>query len=76
MNNLQTFIKNIIKEDIGQGDHTSLSCIKKTVFGEAKLICKEESVLAGVELVKMICNYYFIFVYCFSYFFCNFINNT
>ena len=58
MNDIKSFIQNIIKEDIGKGDLTSLSCIDKNVSGEAKLICKENAVLAGVEMIEMICHYY------------------
>ncbi len=58
MNDIKSFIKNIIKEDIGTGDQTSLSCIDSNVSGEAKLICKENAILAGVEMISMICNYY------------------
>jgi len=58
MNDIKSFIQNIIKEDIGKGDQTSLSCIDKNVSGKAKLICKENAVLAGIEMVEMICHYY------------------
>lgn len=44
------FIKNAIAEDVGDGDHTSLSTIPKNTQGKAKLIVKEDGVLAGVEL--------------------------
>ena len=58
MDDIKSFIKNIIKEDIGIGDQTSLSCIDSNVSGEAKLICKENAILAGVEMIRMICQYY------------------
>jgi len=44
------FIKNAIAEDIGDGDHTSLSTIPAGTQGKAKLIVKEDGILAGVEL--------------------------
>lgn len=44
------FIKNAIAEDVGDGDHTSLSTIPKGTQGRAKLIVKEKGILAGVEL--------------------------
>ncbi len=37
-------------EDIGDGDHTTLSCIPATAMGKSKLLIKEEGVLAGVEI--------------------------
>ena len=58
MDDIKSFIKNIIKEDIGIGDQTSLSCIDSNVSGEAKLICKESAILGGVEMISMICHYY------------------
>lgn len=44
------FIKNAIAEDVGDGDHTSLSTIPAGTQGKAKLIVKDSGVLAGVEL--------------------------
>ncbi len=44
------FIKNAIAEDVGDGDHTSLSTIPAGTQGKAQLIVKEDGVLAGVEL--------------------------
>ncbi|NOZ34132.1 MAG: carboxylating nicotinate-nucleotide diphosphorylase [Chlorobi bacterium] len=43
-----------IAEDIGDGDHSSLSCIPKTEKGKVKLLVKEEGILAGVEITKEI----------------------
>jgi len=55
MNNiLQEFIKQAIKEDIGDGDHTSLSCIPETAEGTMKLLVKQEGVIAGVDVAKRI----------------------
>lgn len=48
------FIKNAIAEDVGDGDHTSLSTIPLGTKGRAKLIIKEAGILAGVELAKEI----------------------
>ncbi|TCC89503.1 carboxylating nicotinate-nucleotide diphosphorylase [Pedobacter frigiditerrae] len=50
------FIKNAIAEDVGDGDHTSLSTIPKNTQGKAKLIVKEDGILAGVELAIEIFN--------------------
>ena len=41
-------------EDIGDGDHTSLSSIPATAMGKSRLIIKETGVLAGVEVAKRI----------------------
>lgn len=41
-------------EDIGDGDHTTLSCIPADAVGKSQLIIKENGVLAGVEVAKEI----------------------
>ena len=53
---LNAFIDNALKEDIGDGDHTSLSCIPATNNGKAKLLIKEKGILAGVEVAKQVFN--------------------
>jgi len=49
---LDTFIKAVIREDIGDGDHSSLACIHETAIGKAILFSKEQGILAGVKSVK------------------------
>ena len=39
-------------EDIGDGDHTTLSCIPADAMGKSKLLIKEEGILAGIEVPK------------------------
>ncbi len=51
---LQLIIKNGIREDIGEGDHSSLACIPVDAMGQAKLLVKEKGVIAGIEFAKMI----------------------
>ena len=46
------------KEDLGEGDHTSLSCVPVDATGKAKLLVKENGIIAGVELAKRIFNHY------------------
>ncbi len=41
-------------EDIGDGDHTTLSCIPNDAMGKSRLLIKEAGVLAGVEVAKEI----------------------
>lgn len=48
------FIDNAIKEDVGDGDHTSLATIPKSTTGKAKLLVKDHGVIAGVELAEYI----------------------
>ena len=53
---IDLFIKNAIAEDLGDGDHTSLSTIPAGATGKAKLLVKEPGILAGVELAIEIFN--------------------
>lgn len=39
-------------EDIGDGDHTTLSCIPPTAQGRSRLLIKEPGILAGIEIAK------------------------
>ena len=41
-------------EDIGDGDHTTLCSIPETATGKARLLIKEEGILAGVEVAKAV----------------------
>lgn len=51
---LEEIIRNALKEDIGEGDHTSLSCLADTDTGSAKLLVKEAGILAGVSIARQI----------------------
>lgn len=56
-NELEIIIANAIREDIGPGDYSSLACIPLNSVGKAKLLVKENGIIAGVEFAKMIFNY-------------------
>ena len=43
-----------IKEDIGDGDHTSLSCIPSDEHGRMRLLCKQEGIIAGIEIAQVV----------------------
>lgn len=49
---IKTAISNALAEDIGTGDHTSLATIPGDHFGQARLLIKENGILAGVEAAK------------------------
>jgi nicotinate-nucleotide pyrophosphorylase (carboxylating) len=51
---LDALIKLWFAEDIGDGDHTTLSCIPADAIGKSQLIIKEEGILAGVEVAKRV----------------------
>ena len=51
---IEEIIRNAIKEDIGDGDHTSLACISYKARGKAKLLVKEDGLIAGVEIAQLV----------------------
>ncbi len=51
---IQGIIANAIREDVGDGDHSSLACIPADATGKAKLLVKDEGVLAGVAFAKTV----------------------
>ncbi|WP_375237969.1 carboxylating nicotinate-nucleotide diphosphorylase [Aurantibacter sp.] len=54
---LELIIANAIREDVGDGDHSSLSCIPESVSGKAKLLVKDEGTIAGIEFAKEVFQY-------------------
>ena len=54
---IDLIIANAIREDVGEGDHSSLACIPESGSGSAHLLIKEKGVLAGVEFAKMVFKY-------------------
>lgn len=54
---LDIIITNAIREDVGDGDHSSLACIPASAQGKAKLLVKDEGIIAGVEFAKMVFQY-------------------
>ena len=51
---LQLLISNALKEDIGNGDHSTLSCIPPDEKGKAELKIKQDGILAGMEVARKI----------------------
>ena len=47
-------IANAIREDVGGGDHSSLACIPEEAEGKARLLVKDEGVIAGVEFARQV----------------------
>ena len=54
---IELIIKNAIREDVGDGDHSSLACIPENATGKAKLLVKDEGMLAGVDFAKRVFAY-------------------
>jgi nicotinate-nucleotide pyrophosphorylase (carboxylating) len=57
-NALIQFIKNALFEDIREGDHSALACIPSNALGKAKLLVKDNGIIAGIEVAKKICEVY------------------
>ncbi len=55
---IEKLIKIAFEEDLGDGDHSALACIPENAVGKAKLIIKENGILAGVELAERIMQQY------------------
>jgi len=51
---IHQIIQNGIREDVGDGDHSSLACIPAEAKGKAKLLVKEECVIAGIDFAKQV----------------------
>ncbi len=51
---VEELIELAIKEDIGDGDHTSLCCIPPQQRGRMRLLCKQEGIIAGIEIAEMV----------------------
>jgi len=51
---IDLIISNAIREDVGDGDHSSLACIPSTAQGKAKLLVKDKGIIAGVEFAKKV----------------------
>ena len=54
MMNIDEFIELALEEDLGDGDHTSLSTIPKGKMGAAQLLVKQEGILAGVAVAEKV----------------------
>lgn len=50
-------IANAIREDVGDGDHSSLSCIPESASGKAKLLVKDDGIIAGIDFAKQVFAY-------------------
>lgn len=55
---IHRFIEQAIKEDIGDGDHSTLASVPENLQKRAHLLIKEDCILAGVDMAKEIFNYY------------------
>lgn len=54
---IQIIIANAVREDIGEGDHSSMACIPASAKGKAKLLVKDNGLIAGVDFAKQVFHY-------------------
>ena len=54
---LSIIISNAIREDVGDGDHSSLACIPESAKGKAQLLVKDEAIIAGVDFARRVFAY-------------------
>ena len=52
--NIKEFVGLAIEEDIKEGDHSALACIPEDANGKAKLLVKEDGIIAGIKIAKQI----------------------
>lgn len=51
---LHRFITDAFAEDVGDGDHSTLASIPETAVRKARLLIKQDGIIAGVELAEII----------------------
>jgi nicotinate-nucleotide pyrophosphorylase (carboxylating) len=54
---VKAIIANAIREDVGDGDHSSLACIPESARGKAKLLVKDKGIIGGVNFAKKVFAY-------------------
>ncbi len=54
---IDLIIANAIREDIGDGDYSSLACIPEDAIGSAKLLVKDKGIIAGIDFAKRVFDY-------------------
>ena len=55
---IEEIIENALREDIGPGDYSTLSCVPENAQGSAKLLVKDDGIIAGVELAQKIFHHF------------------
>jgi len=51
---LERFIRQGLAEDVGEGDHTSMACIRSTRISKAKLLVKDDGIISGIRVAARI----------------------
>ena len=50
IDNLDDLIKMALREDVGDGDHSTLACIPPSALNSAKMVAKQDGLLCGIEV--------------------------
>ncbi|HEY9185803.1 MAG TPA: carboxylating nicotinate-nucleotide diphosphorylase [Salegentibacter sp.] len=53
---IDLIITNALREDVGNGDHSSMACIPENATGKAKLLVKDNGIIAGVDFALRVFN--------------------
>lgn len=51
---IDLIISNAVREDVGDGDYSSLACIPEDAVGTAKLLVKDQGIIAGIEFAQRV----------------------
>lgn len=51
---IDNLLRLAIKEDVNDGDHTSLACIPQEIAQRAKLLVKSDGIISGIEIAKLV----------------------
>jgi len=51
---LNSLLETALREDLGDGDHSSLACIPESAKGTARLLVKEQGIIAGIRVARLI----------------------
>lgn len=51
---IDRIIENATREDVGDGDHSSLACVPRSAVGKAKLLVKEDGIIAGIDFAMQV----------------------
>ncbi|MBR1792178.1 MAG: carboxylating nicotinate-nucleotide diphosphorylase [Bacteroidales bacterium] len=54
ISNLDELIRMALREDIGDGDHSTLACIPPTATGKAKMVAKQDGIVCGIEVAQRV----------------------
>lgn len=54
---IERIIINAVREDVGEGDHSSMACIPETAMGKARLLVKDSGIIAGVDFARRVFAY-------------------